>query len=86
VFLTCFASYRLYQYGWFRPATYLFIGGLTLTVVSFMAWSIADFSTGAAYLLLLVVAMAGLFKILFAYGGYGRRFPLIAQAIGSSTR
>ncbi len=60
VFLTCFASYRLYQYGRFRPATYLFIGGLTLTVVSFMTWSIADFSRGAAYLLLLVVAMAGL--------------------------
>ncbi len=58
--LVCIVSFKLYKDNRFRQATYVFIGGLILTVVSFMLWPNSDFSHWQAYLLLLVVAMAGL--------------------------
>ncbi len=58
--LACFFSYKLYKQNRFRQATYIFIGGLVLTVISFMLWPSAQFSQVPAYGLLLVVAMAGL--------------------------
>jgi signal transduction histidine kinase len=57
--LTCFLSYRFYKVDRFRRATYIFIGGLTLAVISFMLWPETQFVTKQVYLLLLVVAMAG---------------------------
>ncbi|MFN8458584.1 MAG: HAMP domain-containing sensor histidine kinase, partial [Anaerolineae bacterium] len=56
----CFYSYRLYKQDHFRRATYIFIVGLALTIISFMLWPSAQFSQIPAYALLLVVAMAGL--------------------------
>jgi signal transduction histidine kinase len=57
---TCLVSYRAYKRNRFRPGTYLFVGGLTLTVVSFMFWPNSQFNQLQVYLLLLVVAIAGL--------------------------
>lgn len=56
----CFFSYKLYKQDHFRQATYIFIVGLVLTVISFMLWPSSQFSQVPAYSLLLVVAMAGL--------------------------
>ncbi len=60
VLLSCFLSYRLNRVDRFRNATYVFIGGLNLAVISFMLWPDTQFVTKQIYLLLLVVAMAGL--------------------------
>ena len=60
VLLSCFLSYRLNKVDHFRNATYVFIGGLNLAVISFMLWPDTQFVTKQVYLLLLVVAMAGL--------------------------
>jgi signal transduction histidine kinase len=59
-FLTCLFSYKLYKNNRFRLGTHLFVGGLMLAVISFATWSLAQFGSVQAYLLLLVVAMAGL--------------------------
>ncbi|MBI1880054.1 MAG: HAMP domain-containing histidine kinase, partial [Chloroflexi bacterium] len=58
--LVCYFSFRLYKANHFRPATYVFVGGLTLTVLSFTLWSNSSFNYLQVYLLLLIVAMAGL--------------------------
>lgn len=58
--IACFSSYRLYKREHFRQATYIFIVGLALTVISFMLWPGSQLSQVPAYSLLLVVAMAGL--------------------------
>lgn len=58
--ITCGYSYWLYKRDHFRLGTYIFIGGLIISVTSFMLWPNLDFSHREAYLLLLVVAMAGL--------------------------
>lgn len=58
--LLCLFSFRLYKANYFRPATYIFVGGLTLTVLSFILWPNSTFNHLQVYLLLLVVAMAGL--------------------------
>ncbi len=60
VILTCLASNKLYKWHHFRRGTYVFIGGLTLAVISFMLWRDPQFFQLHVYLLLLVVAMAGL--------------------------
>lgn len=54
------ASYQVYKSGHFRPATIIFIGGLIVTVISFMTWPLARFAQREVYLLLPVVAMTGL--------------------------
>lgn len=54
------AGYHLYQWHRFRLGTRVFIVGLMLAVISFATWSMAQFAAIEAYLLLLVVAMAGL--------------------------
>jgi len=59
VLSSCFLSYRFNKVERFRRATYIFIGGLTLAVISFMLWPETQFVTKQVYLLLLVVAMAG---------------------------
>jgi len=59
VLLSCFLSYRFNKVDRFRRATYTFIGGLTLAAISFMLWPETQFVTKQIYLLLLVVAMAG---------------------------
>ena len=59
-FVVCLLSYQIYKQNHFRRATYVFIGGLILTVVSFILWPNSEFSQLQVYLLLLVVAMAGL--------------------------
>lgn len=56
----CIFSYKLYHDNHFRWATYVFVGGLILTVLSFMLWPNTEFNTLQVYLLLLIVAMAGL--------------------------
>lgn len=53
-------GYKLHKQNHFRQATYIFIGGLALTVISFMLWPSSQYSQVPAYALLLVVAMAGL--------------------------
>ncbi|MCK6624724.1 MAG: HAMP domain-containing histidine kinase [Anaerolineae bacterium] len=58
--VVCLLSYKLYHDDHFRWATYVFVGGLVLIVLSFMLWPQGDFSTLHVYLLLLIVAMAGL--------------------------
>ena len=58
--IVCILSFRLYQDDYFRQATYVFVGGLTLTVLSFMLWPDSSFNNLQVYLLLLIVAMAGL--------------------------
>ena len=58
--LTCALSYYLYRQDRFRTATHVFVGGLTLAVVSFIIPSRSQFSSMQAYLLMLVVASAGL--------------------------
>lgn len=58
--LSCAFSYKLYKSNQFRRGTYLFVSGLTLTVLSFMLWPHSSFNNLQVYLLLLVVAMAGL--------------------------
>lgn len=58
--LVCVLSFKLYKDNHFRPATYVFIWGLTLTVLSFMLWPNSEFDHQQVYLLLLIVAMAGL--------------------------
>jgi signal transduction histidine kinase len=57
---TCLISFRLYKGNRFRQGTYVLIGGLTLAIVSFMFWPDSRFSELQVYLLILVVAMAGL--------------------------
>jgi signal transduction histidine kinase len=57
--LVCLLSYH-YRQTYFRLATYIFVAGLTLTVVSFMLWPASEFNRLQIYLLLLIVAMAGL--------------------------
>ncbi len=57
---TCLMSFRLYKRNRFRQGTYVFIGGLTLAVVSFMLWPNSRFNQLQVYLLILIVAMAGL--------------------------
>jgi signal transduction histidine kinase len=57
---TCGFSYKLYKGDRFRRGTYVFIGGLILSITSFMLWPHLQFSNFVAYLLVLVVAMAGL--------------------------
>jgi signal transduction histidine kinase len=59
VLFSCLLSYRLNKADRFREATYVFIGGLTLAVISFMLWPETRFVSQQGYLLLLVVAMAG---------------------------
>jgi signal transduction histidine kinase len=59
-FLSCLFSYKLYKNNRFRLGTHLFVGGLMLAVISFATWSLAQFGSVQAYLLLLVVAIAGL--------------------------
>lgn len=60
LFIICYTSYHLQQRVNFRLATYVFISGLILTVDSFILWPFIEFSRSAVYLLLLVVAIAGL--------------------------
>lgn len=57
---TSFVAHQFYTHNKFRPATYIFIGGLTLTVVSLMFWPHLHFFDRQVYGLLLVVALAGL--------------------------
>jgi signal transduction histidine kinase len=59
VLLACFLGYRFNKVDRFRRATYIFVGGLTLAVISFILWPETQFVTKQIYLLLLVVAMAG---------------------------
>jgi signal transduction histidine kinase len=58
--LTCYFSFKLHRASKFRYATYIFIGGLILSIISFMLWPNSQFNQWQVYLLLLVVAMAGL--------------------------
>ncbi len=60
VLLSGLLSYRLNKVDYFREATYVFVAGLTLAVISFMLWPETEFSQKQVYLLLLVVAIAGL--------------------------
>ncbi len=57
---TCLASIKLYQKDRFRQATYIFIGGCILAIVSLVFWPQLNFYQREIYLLMLVVAMAGL--------------------------
>ncbi|MCL4303380.1 MAG: HAMP domain-containing histidine kinase [Anaerolineae bacterium] len=58
--LVCLFSVKLYKDNHFRPATYVFVWGLILVVLSFMLWPDSEFDHQQVYLLLLIVAMAGL--------------------------
>jgi signal transduction histidine kinase len=60
IFATCFFSYKLRRIGLFRRGTYVFIGGLIVAVISFLFLPGSQFQQREAYLLVLVVAMAGL--------------------------
>jgi signal transduction histidine kinase len=61
IFATCIHCYNLTKSGHFRRGTYRFIGGLVITVISFMlSYEYERFHQREAYLLVLVVAMAGL--------------------------
>lgn len=59
VLLTCAISYKLYKRDYFRPAAYIFIGGLIISVNSFALWPNSDYRHAHIYLLILVVALAG---------------------------
>lgn len=58
--LICVVSFKLYKDNHFRQATYVFVWGLVLAVSSFMLWPDSEFNHQQVYLLLLIVAMAGL--------------------------
>jgi len=60
IFATCLYSYKFRKRGQFRRGAYIFIGGLIIAVISFMFLSPSQFQQREAYLLVLVVAMAGL--------------------------
>jgi len=60
IILTCVFSYRLYKIDKFRVSTCVFIGGLILSVVSFLAWPAPEFAHREIYLLLPIIAMSGL--------------------------
>ncbi len=60
ILLTCYFSYKLHKKDKFRWGTYLFIGGLILAVNSLMVGPNPLFNRIHIYLLVLVVAMAGL--------------------------
>lgn len=52
-------SYKLYLNDRFRLATYVFIGGLIVSANSFFMWTEASFTQPQVYLLVLIVALAG---------------------------
>ena len=56
----CLISIRLYKNDRFRQATYVFIGGCIISIISFVFWPQLSFYQREIYLLMLVVAMAGL--------------------------
>ena len=60
ILITCFYSYKLYRNDHFRPGTYVFVGGLTLFVVSFMIAPTTEFPQLEIYLLALVAVTAGI--------------------------
>ena len=60
VLATCFYSYKLYRNDRFRPGSYVFVGGLTLFLVSFMVAPSTQFPQLEIYLLALVVVTAGI--------------------------
>src|SRR5262245_19072131 len=60
ILLSCIVSYNVHKRGQFRRATYILVDGLTLSVISFMFWPNAQFPHLEAYLLVLVVATAGM--------------------------
>jgi len=60
ILATCIHSYKLYRVDRFRPGTYVFVGGLTLFLVSFMVAPSTQFPELEIYLLALVVAAAGI--------------------------
>lgn len=60
IFATCFYSYKLYRNDRFRAGTYVFAGGLTLFVVSFMIAPNTQFPQLEIYMLALVVTTAGI--------------------------
>ena len=57
---TCLLSYQLYKKDHFRQATYVYIGGCIVAIVSFVFWPQLVFYRREIYLLMLVVAMSGL--------------------------
>jgi signal transduction histidine kinase len=60
ILISCMAAFKTYRKNQFRRATYLLVDGLTLSVISFMFWPYSQFPQLQAYLLVLVVAMAGM--------------------------
>lgn len=61
ILLTCFLCYNSSKRNYFRRSTYGFIGGLVIAVIAFMlSYEYERFHQREAYLLVLVVAMAGL--------------------------
>ncbi|GAB4427294.1 MAG: ATP-binding protein [Anaerolineae bacterium] len=58
--VTLYASGRFYQRDRFRHSTYIFVGGLILSVTTFMVWPDTSYFTREIYLLLPVIAIAGL--------------------------
>jgi len=59
ILVTCFYSYKLYRNDRFRSGTYIFVGGLTLFIVSFMIAPSTQFPQLEIYLLALAVMTAG---------------------------
>jgi signal transduction histidine kinase len=60
IVLSCILSYKFYRKDQFRRATYFLVDGLTLSVLSFILWPNSQFPYLQAYLLVLVVALAGM--------------------------
>lgn len=60
ILLTLYLSGRSYRRNQFRLSTYILVGGLILAVSTFMIWPDANYFNREIYLLLPVVAMAGL--------------------------
>ena len=56
----CLISIRLYKKNHFRLATYVYVAGCIIAIVSFVFWPQLNFYQREIYLLMLIVAMAGL--------------------------
>jgi signal transduction histidine kinase len=59
ILLTCYLGYKLYRADKFRLGTHVFIGGLILAANSFIVWPTAPFTQPQVYVLVLIVALAG---------------------------
>jgi signal transduction histidine kinase len=81
--LTCFLSYTLHKADRFRLSVYVFIGGLVLSIISFMLWPNAQFSQGAVYWLVLVMGLAGLLMSPRAIGLTAGLAIVTTLAVGS---